>query len=95
MRNFLTKIKKLFFKKDILHLKIPLLESGRKDDLAISPELLGQFITIIRKELGDSYYIITSPFEVSILKINNMKNMNIISDDLTTEMLSDIIEKYK
>ena len=53
--------------KNILHFQIPLGNRGIKDDLSIRPEILGGFMKIAQKVLGNEYYVVASPFIPSLL----------------------------
>jgi hypothetical protein len=79
--------------KKILHFQIPLLENKHyvKDALAISPELLGKFLTLIKDKLGEEFVVITSPCCPGIIGDDTILynfDLNQISLDELKEMLN-------
>jgi len=78
--------------KKILHLQIPTMENSKvRDNLAVNPELLGQFMKIIQEKLPE-FIVVSSPCEPSILSEKDSL-FNFKMDQITIEELKKIIEK--
>lgn len=80
--------------KKIIHFKVPLLNRGMKDDMAISPEILGRFLKLIKEHLGEEFIVIASPFDPSELRIDN-EELRALNFDMKQISVEDLINLIK
>lgn len=81
--------------KRVIHFKVPLLNNGMVDRLAISPELLGKFLQLIKNHLGDEFLITASPLEPSelVLEGSELKFYNFDMEQIGVEELIKLIKE--
>jgi hypothetical protein len=57
----------------ILHLQIPIRNTKRNNDLIrINPELLGEFMKLLKSQLNNEFVIVASPCIPSLLSDNDV-----------------------
>ncbi len=80
--------------KKVLHLQLPVrVNSAANDDFLVSVDVLGKFMRMCQKRLGEDWVVISSPTIASVSEdVKNFYNfdMNIMSKD---ELLDLIKEK--
>jgi len=80
--------------KKIIHFKVPLLNRGMMDDLAIRPETLRKFLELIKGHLGEEFIVTASPFDPSELRIDN-EELRVLNFDMKQISVEDLINLIK
>jgi len=79
--------------KRIIHFKIPMMENKNiKNNFTMSPELISQFLKLVRKTIEDEYICIATPFEPSVLD-DTEGFYNFAMNQLSKEELMELLEK--
>lgn len=78
-------------KRKLVHFKIPLMNDGTRDSLAISPDVVRQFAYLAKNVLGPKYIVLCTPFELQAESGVDCVEI----DDITERKLNNFIAKCK
>ena len=64
--------------KPILHFQIPMMPNAtRENQIAVSPELLGKFLKVMKDNLNDEYDVVATPMKLKSCDDTNVEVKNI------------------
>ena len=80
--------------KPILHFQIPMMPNAtRENQIAVSPELFGKFMKVMKDNLNDEYDVVATPMKLKSCDDTNVevKNIEFTMEDI--ERILKIIEQ--